>query len=161
MNLHIVPDNTFINAFYDNLQELGLLNENKIIVRTNSKNLAAVKRKLFFSPLYSRSFTEYVGDTLQYEKVFIHYFTPLMYRWVAQHKFKELNWAVWGGDLYNLSSLDQICYEPLTQMNYVSKDFSLKKILYGTKVWITQEAFKKKAYAKVNNVLTWMQQEYQ
>jgi len=161
MNLHIVPDTTFINTFYDNLQELGLLNENKIIVRTNNKTLSAVKRDLFFSPLNSRSFMEYVGDTLQYKKVFVHYFTPLLYRWVAHHKFRELNWAVWGGDLYNLSSLDHICYEPLTKTNYVSRDSSLKKILYETKVWITQEPFRKKAYAKVNNILTWMQSEYQ
>lgn len=161
MNLHIVPDNTFINSFYDNLQELGLLSGNKIIVRTNNKTLSSVKRDLSFSSLNSRSFKEYVGDTLQYKKVFVHYFTPLLYRWVAQHKFKELNWAVWGGDLYNLGSLDHMCYEPLTEMNYVNKDFSLKKILYDTKVWITQEPFRKNAYSKINNILTWMQHEYQ
>lgn len=160
MNLHIVPDNTFINAFYDNVQELGLLDENKIVVRTNNRSLSAVKRKVFFAPLYSDSFTANVGDTLQYDKVFIHYFTPLLYRWVAQNQFRELNWAVWGGDLYNLSSLDRMCYEPITQKRYVGKDFSMKKILYETKVWVTQNAYREKAYAKVNNILTWMRQEY-
>jgi hypothetical protein len=35
MNLHIVPDNSFVNKFCDNLQELGLWEDNKIIVRSN------------------------------------------------------------------------------------------------------------------------------
>jgi dTDP-N-acetylfucosamine:lipid II N-acetylfucosaminyltransferase len=160
MNLHIVPDNTFINKFYDNLQELGLLSENKIVVRTSSASLSSVKREIFFAPLNSRAFKTYVGDTSHYEKVFIHYFTPLLYRWVALHKFRELNWMIWGGDLYNLPSLDHMCYEPLTLEMYIKKDFSLKKILYETKVWVMHEAFKKSAYTKVSNILTWMHQEY-
>lgn len=161
MNLHIVPDNTFINSFYDNLEELGLLHDNRIIVRTNHKNLLAVKRELPFAPLYSSQFAALVGDSFQYQKVFIHYFTPLLYRWVARHRFKELNWMVWGGDLYNLPQLDHLCYEPITSAKYIRKNWSVKKLLYDLKVWAIHAPFKKKAYASVDYVLTWMKQEYE
>jgi hypothetical protein len=97
---------------------------------------------------------------MQYEKVFIHYFTPLLYRWVATHQFQELNWMVWGGDLYNLASLDELCYEPITLNKYVKKDWSAQTKLYDLKVLITQSPFRKKAYSKIQNVLTWMDQEY-
>ena len=161
MNLHIVPDNTFINKFYDNLNELGLLGVNKIVVRSNDSKLKSIRHNLPFAPLYSTRFASLVGNTELYEKVFIHYFTPLMYRWVARHKFRELNWMIWGGDLYNLPSLDHICYEPLTFQQFVKKDRSIKTLLYRLKVLVTNSPFKHKAYSKVNNILTWMSSEYQ
>ncbi len=161
MNLHIVPDNTFINTFCDNLEELGLMHENKIVVRTNHNCLSAIKRKLPFAPLYSSQFAALVEDTAEYQKVFLHYFTPLLYRWVARHRFKELNWMVWGGDLYNLPSLDRMCYEPITFEKYIKKNWSVDKLLYDLKVWTIHAPFKKKAYRKVNFVLTWMKEEYQ
>jgi hypothetical protein len=161
MNLHIVPDNTFINKFYDNLNDLNLLGVNKIIVRSNDSKLKSIRHNIPFAPLYSVQFASLVGDTAQYEKVFIHYFTPLMYRWVAWHKFKELNWMIWGGDLYNLPSLDNVCYEPLTFQQYVKQNLSIKTLLYRLKVFVTNSPFKRKAYSKVKNILTWMPSEYQ
>ncbi len=161
MNLHIVPDNTFINKFYDNLEELGLLHKNKIIVRSNDSKLKSIRHNLPFARMYSAHFSSLAGNTLQYEKVFIHYFTPLMYRWVAQNNFQELNWMIWGGDLYNLPSLDHVCFEPLTLQQYVKKNWSVKKFLYRLKVLATNSRFKRKAYSKVANILTWMPSEYQ
>jgi hypothetical protein len=161
MNLHIVPDNSFSNKFCENLLELGLTSNNKIVVRSNEDKLKSIKYDLPFAPLYSKRFASLVGDTLNYKKVFVHYFTPLLYRWVATHNFRELNWMIWGGDLYNLSFLDKQCYEPLTFQNYIKKDWSAKTKLYDLKVLITQRPFQKAAYAKVKTILTWMKQEYQ
>jgi len=161
MNLHIVPDNTFINKFYDNLNDLGLLGINKIVVRSNDSKLKSVRHNIPFAPLYSTRFASLIGNTEQYEKVFIHYFTPLMYRWVTRHKFRELNWMVWGGDLYNLPSLDHVCFEPLTFQQYVKQDLSIKTLLYRLKVFVTNSPFKRSAYSKVKNILTWMPSEYQ
>ena len=161
MNLHIAPDNTFINAFYDNLSEASLLNNNSIVIRSNNKELKAVKRDIPFAPLYSAKFNSLVGETFSYDKVYVHYFTPLLYRWVAQNKFKELNWLTWGGDIYNLPSLDRLCYEPLTFAQYVERNKSLGQILYELKILILHSAFKKRAYSKVANIMTWMGQEYQ
>jgi dTDP-N-acetylfucosamine:lipid II N-acetylfucosaminyltransferase len=161
MNLHIAPDNSFINRFYDNLAEINALANNKIIIRTHAQSLKAVKRDIAFAKLYSKKFNLLVGDTESYEKVFIHYFTPLLYRWVARRKFKEVSWMVWGGDLYNLPETDLMCYEPLTLNKFVKKTTSLSKLLYHLKVMFTQSLFRKEAYAKLKNVLTWLPSEYE
>lgn len=161
MNLHIAPDNTFVNTFYDNLREASLLENNRIVIRTNNQQLKAVKHDVGHAALYTSKFDSFVGDTYSYEKVFIHYFTPLLYRWVASRKFKEVNWMTWGGDVYNLPGLDRYCYEPLTIERYVKKNRSWQHFLYSLKVFVLHSAFEKKAYSKIANILTWMEEEYQ
>ncbi len=156
MNLHIAPDNAFTNKFYENILEAGLAHNNRIVIRTNDSKLKSVKFDVPFARLYSRSFNDLIGDTLRYDKVFIHYFTPLLYRWVATHEFRQVNWMVWGGDLYNLPWLDDSCYEPVTFEKFVDRNRSLRSHLYDLKVWVTQRPFRKRAYSKINNVLTWM-----
>lgn len=160
MNLHIVSDNVFINKFYDNLQELGILSNNRIVVRTNSKKLKYIQQNVPFAKLYSSQFNALIGDTSFYNKVYIHQFTPLLYRWVANHDFKELNWMVWGADLYNLPSVNTLLYEELTLAKYVKRNFSLQDFLYQAKVFIFHSNYRNEAYAKVKNVLTWMTSEY-
>jgi dTDP-N-acetylfucosamine:lipid II N-acetylfucosaminyltransferase len=160
MNLHIAPDNSFTNKFVENIVDAGLSGNNKIVVRSNDSKLKAIKSDIASAPLYSSAFSNHVGDTLAYNKVFIHYFTPLLYRWVATNKFQELNWMVWGGDLYNLSALDHTSYEPLTLARFIKKNRSIHNRLYDFKVWATQSRFRKRAYSKVKNVLTWMREEY-
>ena len=160
MNLHIAPDNTFTNKFYANLQELKLADNNRVVIRSGENKLRSVTHDLPFAPLYSSRFDALVGKTRDYEKVFIHYFTPLMYRWVAKNDFRELNWMVWGGDLYNLPGLDKYCYEPLTFERYVRRNRSFKGRLYDLKIRLTQSRFSKDAYSKINNILTWMTEEY-
>ena len=160
MNLHIVPDNVFINKFYDNLQELGIADNNRLVVRTGNRSLRYLKHALPFAPLYSRAFDVLTGPTEAYEKVYIHQFTPLLYRWVATHSFKQLNWMIWGSDLYNLPSVKTELYEPLTLRHYVNGKISLYDFLYRTKVALLHEGFRTKAYGKVSHVLTWMTSEF-
>src|SRR5688500_16170488 len=160
MNLHIVPDNVFINKFYNNLQELGITGNNKFVVRTSNGSLRYLKHKLPFAPLYSGAFNELTGPTGTYRKVFIHQFTPLLYRWVATRQFRELNWMVWGSDLYNLPSVKTELYEPRTLRRYIKGKFSLYDFLYRAKVALLHEAFRRRAYQKVSHVLTWMKSEY-
>lgn len=160
MNLHIVPDNVFINKFCDNLKELGLLENNKIVVRSNKKKLQYIQYKVPFAKLYSSAFRNHTGDTQQYERVYIHQFTPLLYRWVANHHFKELNWMVWGADLYNLPSVHAHLYEKLTLTEYIKRRFTFQDFAYRAKVAILHDVYRNKAYAKVKHVLTWMSSEY-
>lgn len=160
MNLHVVPDNTFINKFYENLEELGLTTKNKIVVRSNDKKLKAIKHNLSFAPLYSTQFSTLIGDINQYQKIFIHYLTPLLYRWIATQRMQNVSWMVWGGDLYNLVQLDALCYEPITLKKFIKEEWSIKHKLYDLKVWVTQRRYQEKAYSKIKNVLTWMDQEY-
>lgn len=160
MNLHIVPDNVFINKFCDNLQELGILSNNRVIVRTNERKLKFIRHNLPFAKLYSPAFQAICGKTAGYDKVFIHQFTPLLYRWVATNDFRELNWMVWGADLYNLPAVKTALYEDLTLRKYVNRIFSVQDFLYKAKVLFLHDRFRSAAYDKVNNILTWMRGEY-
>jgi dTDP-N-acetylfucosamine:lipid II N-acetylfucosaminyltransferase len=160
MNLHIVPDNVFINKFYENLQELDILRNNRIVVRSNQSALKFVSHDLPFARLYSSAFNALTEKTQDYDKVFIHQFTPLLYRWVATHNFKELNWMVWGADLYSLSSVKTVLYEDLTFNRYVKEYFSIRDFFYRAKVWAFHDWYRNEAYMKVSNLLTWMTAEY-
>ena len=160
MNLHIVPDNVFINKFYENLQETGTVENNRIVVRTNDKGLQRIKHNLPFAKLYSSRFDELTGETKEYEKVFIHQFTPLLYRWVSNNHFNELNWMVWGADLYSLPSVNAELYEALTIKKYINKHFKIAAFMYRAKVALLHDAHREKAYGKVNHVLTWMTSEF-
>jgi len=160
MNLHIVPDNVFINKFYENLLELGIAGQNKLVVRTNRNKLKYIRQELPFAQLYTRDFDRLIGDTESYEKVFVHQFTPLLYRWVSSHNFRTLNWMVWGSDLYNLPFLKPALYEPLTKTRYINRRITFQHQLYNAKVFLLHNFYRKKAYSKVNNILTWMRSEY-
>ena len=160
MNLHIVPDNVFINKFFENLQEVGVQDNNRFVVRTNLGKLKFIKQDLPFARLYSSGFRQLCGKTGNYDKVFIHQFTPLLYRWVATQEFRELDWMVWGADLYNLPTVRTNLYEELTLSRYVKKNFSLQEFLYEVKVSLLNKPYQKTAYSKVKNVLTWMEMEY-
>jgi dTDP-N-acetylfucosamine:lipid II N-acetylfucosaminyltransferase len=159
MNLHIVSDSKFSNTFYTNLHEIGLLSNNKIIARSNQKSLSYITHPVPFASLYSREFANLAGDTQQYEQVFIHQFSPLMYRWVARHQFTKLNWMVWGGDLYNLPFVDQDFYEPQTRA-YRRVHPSRENFLYLLKLYLTNLPFRRQAYAKVACLYTWMHSEF-
>ncbi len=161
MNLHIAPDNVFTNRFYDNLSELDILKNNKVVVRTYENKLRYIKHNVPFAKLYSSDFNQIIGDTNQYDKVFIHQFTPLLYRWVAKNKFRELNWMVWGADLYNLPFIKDHIYEPVTYQKYIRKKWSFNDVVYRAKVFIYNQSFKDEAYSKVKNIFTWMKGEYQ
>lgn len=160
MNLHIVPDHVFINKFYENLRELGILGNNRIVVRSNFQKLRFIQHDVPFGRLYGSSFNHHAGRTEKYEKIFIHQFTPLLYRWVATHEFQELNWMVWGADLYNLPTINTTLYEDLTLKKYVKRKFSLQDFLYRAKVFFLHDRFRPAAYSKVTNMLTWMKSEY-
>jgi dTDP-N-acetylfucosamine:lipid II N-acetylfucosaminyltransferase len=159
MNLHIVPDSKFVNAFCANLRELNALSNNRVIV-SSRKKLKYVERDLSHAPLYSSKFELLCGDTSQYDAVYIHLFSPLMYRWVAQNSFKELNWIVWGVDLYNLPFIKFDFYEKLTRQQYSVTNRPLNEWLYLLKIWITNSRYRNQAYSKIDNVLTWMKTEY-
>lgn len=159
MNLHILPDSKFSERFYVNLEELGLTKRNKFVVRSNEAKCVYVRESIPIARLYSKAFDKAVGDTYQYEKVFIHQFSPLMYRWVSRNRFKELNWCVWGADVYNLPGAGRYFYEPMTWSGYSSGSWK-HDLLYTMKLYATNMYFRKKAYLKVSNILTWMGSEY-
>lgn len=161
MNLHIAPDNVFTHTFVNNLEEAKLRDNNRIVIRTNEKTLKHVKKDIPFAPLYSKGFKAHTSNTENYEKVIIHQFTPLLYRWVALNQFNELDWAVWGADLYNLPFNQKNLYEDLTLSRFVNRNFSFNDFLYQAKVSLLQSPYRNAAYGKVKNILTWMITEYE
>jgi dTDP-N-acetylfucosamine:lipid II N-acetylfucosaminyltransferase len=160
MNLHILPDSKFSDRFHTNLKELNLLDSNLFVVRSNERTLKFVRGDVPVAKLYSDEFSRLTGNTMNYEKVFIHQFTPLMYRWVATNNFKELHWCVWGADVYNLPGAAKMFYEPMT-WNGFSRYTWVTDVLYTIKLYATNMYYRKAAYAKVNSVLTWMKSEFE
>jgi dTDP-N-acetylfucosamine:lipid II N-acetylfucosaminyltransferase len=67
---------------------------------------------------------------------------------------------VWGTDIYNLPGIAKDFYEPLTWSGY-SRTSWKKEFLYLVKLYLTNMYYKKTAYRKVNNILTWMKSEYE
>lgn len=160
MNLHIGVDNLFIDKLCDNLAELGVLSKNKVIIRATEKP-KHIRHDVMYAPMYSREFESLIGDTKQYERVVIHQFSPLMYRWVANHSFNTLDWAVWGVDLYDLPFVNFELYEPHTKNGFIKRNRSLNDTLYSVKYLFTNSMYRKRAFAKVDNLLTWMPSEFE
>lgn len=159
MNLHILPDSKFSERFISNLEELDLLSTNKIIIRSNEKALKYTRKDVPFAPLYSASFDNICGPTSEYSKVFLHQFSPLMYRWVSSNKFNELNWCPWGVDVYHLPGITRLLFEKQTWEGFSRYNWR-KDFLYNLKVLLTSVPFRDKAHAKVNRILTWMHEEF-
>jgi hypothetical protein len=51
-------------------------------------------------------------------------------------------------------------YEPLTFKKYIHRNVAIKDFLYRTKVALLHDAYREKAYGKVDHLLTWMKSEY-
>lgn len=160
MNLHIGVDNQFIQRVIDNVEEAGLSSKNKFFIRSKTKP-SFISSNVPFSSVYSSKFKDIVGDTLQYEKVIIHQFSPLMFRWVAMNSFNKICWAPWGTDLYDLPAIDFDLYEPVTRKEFAGRQVNIDRFLFDLKYWTTNAAFKNKAYGKISEVYTWMQSEYE
>jgi dTDP-N-acetylfucosamine:lipid II N-acetylfucosaminyltransferase len=160
MNLHIIPDSKFAFKFFLTLKELSLLDKNKFIVGTPHRKLMFIKEPLLFAKFNSDKFNNSIGRTEDYNRVFIHQFSPLLYKWVAKHNFNELNWMIWGADLYNLPDSNFSFYESETE-KYIKRQWIGYDFLYRLKVLVTNSKYKNYAYTKVNRVFTWMDSEYQ
>lgn len=161
MNLHILPDSKFSQAFYQNIKTIGLSGNNKFVIRSNAKKLQYIEDDLPFAKASSTTFRNLTGDTLHYKKVFIHNFSPVLYRWVAANSFHNLNWMVWGSDLYNLPFIHHEFYEELTKSILPGSYASLRSLLYDIKIRFSALPHKEKAFSKISTVHTWMKSEYE
>ncbi len=161
MNLHILPDSKFSQVFVQHIQRLNLSSTNKFVARSNASKLTHLDSTIPFAKAGTRQFRNLVGDTLQYNKVFIHNFSPVLYPWVAKESFRELNWMMWGADVHGLSFVKYSFLENETQNVYKENRGSLSHWLYELKIKLVAARFRDRAYAKVNKVLTWMKGEHQ
>lgn len=162
MNLHVFSDDKFFDPFVNKLEQLNLLGNNKFIVK-KGKEFKYIKRSdLVSSTLDSKDFKMQVGDTGKYDKVFLHSFKYDLYKWVYNNNFKELNWMVWGHDLYELRSINFPLFENETQrlIRKVKNSMSFSEYFHEIEL-ILLSKITGKVFSKVSNILTWIDPEYQ
>jgi hypothetical protein len=160
MNLHILPDSKFSNKLIQTIERLGITFNNQYLILSNNAKLNYVDNALNCASPNSQKFKHLVGNTYSYDKVFIHQFNPMLYKWVANNKFKKLYWAIWGADLYSIPGIELNLYEELTK-DFFSSAFSWRDKLYKAKLQLIHSPYQSQAFAKVDYVLTWMSGEFE
>lgn len=162
MNLHIFNDEKFFDPFVSKLEQLNLTTNNKFIVRRGGQFKYIKRVDLVSSTLDSNKFSTQVGDISSYDKVFLHAFNNDLKRWVLRNKFNELNWMIWGSELYESKSVSYPLFEPGTQLlkeDTQNIEDILKDGLRKVKNYILNIQ-SQKAYQKIDNILTWITPEY-
>ncbi|WP_134092145.1 TDP-N-acetylfucosamine:lipid II N-acetylfucosaminyltransferase [Olivibacter sp. XZL3] len=160
MNLHLIDDEKFFDPFVEKLESLNLL-ENNIFIVKECGPLKFIKRSdLVHGRMCEK---DLIGDTRQYKKVFIHCFTPDMYDWVLEHSFKELNWMIWGKELYSSDLVNYPLYELLTKE--IVKKVSTQRFSFNLGYWRPKNVIRRvnlpRIFSKFDNILTWIEPEYE
>lgn len=160
MNLHLIEDEKFFDPFVEKLERLNLL-ENNIFIVKECGPLKFIKRTdLIRGRMCDKNL---IGDTRKYRKVFIHCFTADMYDWVLENSFKELNWMIWGKELYSSDIVDYPLYEPLTKA--VVKKINNQRFAFNLGYWRPKNVIRRanlpRIFSKFDNILTWIEPEYE
>ncbi len=137
MNLHIAPDDKFLDYFIAT-QKVVTQSVNKYIVYSE-KELIFTKSKadVEVTKLYSQEFWELVGDFNQYKNIFIHYFDNYLADFVLKTpKNITIIWCFWGADAFYLPKIDKNAYLPKTK-EYIKNLFpnTFKKMKWAWKPW--------------------------
>ena len=160
MNLHLIDDEKFFDPFVEKLEALDLLDNNIFIVKECGPLKFIKRTDLIHGRMCDKNL---IGDTRKYGKVFIHCFTAEMYDWVLEHSFKELNWMIWGKELYSSDLVDYPLYEPLTKdivRTANGQRFSLN-LGYWRPKNVLRRANLPRIFSKFDNILTWIEPEYE
>jgi hypothetical protein len=164
MNLHILPDDKFIDEFITIADEVA--SEANVFLVNAAEPLKYVKSKKIRVARYgSREFNSIVGDLSQYKKVYFHSLTREMCRFInsipADNKVAFL-WVFWGFDLYNY--IPYQLYDKQTQ-TYVNKNAVQEKsgLLQLFKAWrrkryLQQE--RQQAVQRLSYILHFDEEEY-
>jgi|GEM_PF-994953 len=159
MNLHVLNDEKFFDPFVEKMEELKLLDNNVFVVKERGP-LKFIKRKdLVYGRIGDK---ERIGDVSKYDKVFIHSFTFHLYRWVHQNTFKELNWMIWGKELYESNLVDYPLYESKTKsiLQKIKRMRPMMSSYYRKAEQFFLQIDIEKVYNKFDYVLTWIEPEY-
>lgn len=160
MNLHLIDDEKFFDPFVEKLEALRLLDNNHFVIK-DCGPLKFIRRKdLVYGRMCDRQLDKSIG---KYDKVFIHCFTSEMYDWVNRHTFNELNWMVWGKELYGSELLDFPLYEAQTKQ--IVKKVSNRRFTFRLGHLRPKNLLMRvnlpRIYGKIDNVLTWITPEYE
>lgn len=159
MNLHVLNDEKFFDSFVERLEKLNLLDNNIFIVKEQGPLKYIRRTDLVYGRLADK---KNLGDISKYEKVFIHSFTFHLYRWVNQNNFKELNWMIWGKELYESSMVNYPLHEEYTK-NTIQKIRNIRPKMshyYRKAEQLLFQVDVAKVYNKIDYILTWIKPEY-
>ncbi|MEH6307441.1 TDP-N-acetylfucosamine:lipid II N-acetylfucosaminyltransferase [Olivibacter sp. CPCC 100613] len=160
MNLHLIDDEKFFDPFVEKLEALDLLENNIFIVKECGPLKFIRRRDLVHGRMCDKHL---IGDTRKYGKVFIHCFTAEMYDWVLEHSFKELNWMIWGKELYSSDLVSYPLYEAHTKE--IVKKISNHRFSLNLGYWRPKNVIRRvnlpRIFSKFDNVLTWIEPEYE
>ncbi|MDD5513470.1 MAG: TDP-N-acetylfucosamine:lipid II N-acetylfucosaminyltransferase, partial [Candidatus Omnitrophica bacterium] len=105
MNLHLMPDDKFLDDFIDILESVDKPDNNRYVAYYSHcpDRLEFIKsKKVVLAKYGSREFFEAVGDPGQYDKIFIHFFCEKMWKFVLSlPSGMRIYWLFWGGDFYS------------------------------------------------------------
>lgn len=108
MNLHLIPNNNFLNQFIAHSDRICGEAENRfVVVLPRYGKVAANQQKINKQVPYvafgSKEFNSAIGDINNYAAIFIHYLSPDLSKWVVKNKaYKgKLLWGFWGADFFS------------------------------------------------------------
>lgn len=108
MNLHLIPNNNFLNTFIEHSDIICEENSNKFIVvlprytRIKSKE-KKINKSIPYVAFASQEFTKVIGNIDQYNAIFIHYLSPDLAKWVVKNEsyHGKFIWGFWGADFFS------------------------------------------------------------
>lgn len=167
-NLHLLPDDKFVERFLYNLSQIDSKAANRFIIKSDTGKFKFLKGNYAFGKPGSKEFLNFAGNLENYKNIYIHFFNEYLYRSIAEHTIKNVNWLIWGGDLYQRNDFKINIYEPHTKIfqNQVGKTsfkdkVDIRNIYRNLKKRVYVSAYEQKAFEKVSGVLTWMEPEFE
>ncbi len=109
MNLHLMPDDKFLDDFIENIEAVDKPNNNiylgyKSVLPNKFKYIK--NNKVILAPYKTQKFYNNIGDIKKYDKLFIHYLSDELCKFIVSLPDDlPIYWIFWGGDFYSSRSL--------------------------------------------------------
>lgn len=159
MNLHIVPDDKYINRFVERLHQLGLSGKNTFLVKSQPP-YKYVSASLSGALIGSDAFKDIISKT-PHEKLFIHFMDEDSINVVINSNCKNIHWLAWGADIYEtLYGSSELLDEETHRLLDVSLRSKTNRLVYKTAEKIAKYNKFRKAYSKISVLGNWIEGEY-
>jgi hypothetical protein len=108
MNLHLIPDDKFLDDFIENIEAVDKPNNNIYLAYRSilpNKFKYIKSNKVILAPYKTKKFYNTIGNIKKYDKIFIHYLSDKMCEFINSLPDElPLYWIFWGGDFYSPSN---------------------------------------------------------
>lgn len=161
MNLHLIPDDKYVSRFIQRIENLSLLETNKFFIKAIKPYKYVFNEQVHPAQIGGQLINPLIGDTRQYDKVFIHFMDELSIDFVASRQFNKLIWLPWGADIY------QSLFSPFSILDKYTKRLlrptclnKVNRSVYKRFQRLTKVIKYRKAYSKVDTIINWIPQEF-